>query len=118
VYTADLYSLATGAKVSTATQNAGFTEKPGVLDYVMTFHLRDGDLVSHQKKNFAPDPDHSGHLLTGIHPQGKTIVPDKGAGAYAGRTGQVRMSGWLDGNKFPEQVKFNDFYFIELDPKS
>lgn len=63
VYTTDLYSLATGEKVGTATQNAGFTEKPGVLDYVVTLHLRDGELVGHQKKNFAPDADHSGFLI-------------------------------------------------------
>jgi hypothetical protein len=108
--------LATGEKVGTATHNV--SPPSIIMDHVMTFHLPDGDLVAHSKESVAPDSQHQGLFLIGIHATEKNIVPEKGTGAYAGRTGRVTMSGWHDGNKFPEQVTFNDFYLIELDPKS
>ncbi len=57
-------------------------------------------------------------VLIGIHTKEGNIVPEKGTGAYAGRTGKLTMSGWHDGNEFPEHTTFNDFYLIQLDPKS
>jgi hypothetical protein len=114
-YTTDLYSLVTGEKVGTATHNI---QPPSVvMDHVMTFHLPDGDLVVHSTESVAPDPQHSGLALIGIH-QADNVVPEKGTGAYAGRTGTATMSGWHDANKFPDQATFHDFYLIQLDPKS
>jgi hypothetical protein len=88
-----------------------------MMDNVMTFRLPDGDLVAHSKESVAGGPQHQGFFRIGIHAKEKNIVPEKCTGAYAERTGKVTMSGWHDGNKFPEQVSFNDFYVIELDPK-
>lgn len=115
-WTADVYSLATGEKVGTGTHNVS---PPGpVMDHVMTFRLPDGELVVHSTESVGPDPQHRGLFLIGIHPTEDNVVADKGTGAYAGRTGRVTMSGWHDGNNFPGRVAFNDFYLIELDPKS
>ena len=115
-WTTDLYSLVTGEKVGTGTSNV--SPPAPIMDLVMTFRLPDGDLVAHSKESVTPDPQHQGLFLIGIHAKENNIVPGKSTGAYAGRTGRVTMSGWHDGNKFPEQVGFNDFYLIELDPKS
>ncbi|MGH8974011.1 MAG: hypothetical protein ACRD0C_12515 [Acidimicrobiia bacterium] len=107
--------MATGEKVGTGTNNADL--RAPIMDQVFTFHLPDGDLVAHSTESVVPDPQHPGFHLIGIH-QDNNIVAEKSTGAYAGRTGKVTMSGWHDGNKLPEQATFNDFYLIELDPKS
>ena len=114
-YTTDVYSMVTGEKVGTGTHN--ISPPSAVMDHVMTFHLPDGDLVVHSTESVAPDPQHSGFALIGIH-EDNNIVPAKGTGAYAGRSGKVTMSGWHDANRFPEQATFNDFYLIEFAPKS
>jgi hypothetical protein len=114
-FTTDVYSMVTGEKIGTGTHNVS---PPAVMmDHVMTFHLPDGDLVAHSTESVAPDPQHSGLALIGIHEK-NNIVPEKGTGVYAGRTGTATMSGWHDANKFPDQATFNDFYLIELDPKA
>ena len=114
-FTTDVFSMVTGENVGTATHNIS---PPGpVMDHVMTFHLPDGDLVVHSTESVAPDPQHAGIFLIGIH-QARNVVPEKGTGAYAGRTGKATMSGWHDGNRFPEETTFNDFYLIQLDPRS
>jgi hypothetical protein len=114
-YTADLYSLASGEKVGTASHNVMFTSA-STADHRVTFHLPDGDLVSHAVEVFAPDSTKPGFFLVGVHPEGKTILPEHGTGAYAGRTGRLRMAAWHDATKFPNEVSFDDFYVIELDP--
>ena len=114
-WTTDLYSLVTGEKVGTGTNNTDL--RGPIMDHVVTFHLPDGDLVVHSQESVIPDPGHPGFALAGIH-QDNNVVPERGTGAYAGRTGKATMSGWHDGSKLPEQATFNDFYLIELDPKS
>lgn len=104
-----------GEKLGTATRDFAFTGPFGG-DEVMTFRFPDGELVNHAVLNFALDLAHPGYFHVGIHPQGNTIVPERGTGAYAGRTGRLRMTGWHDGRAFPEQATFDDFYVIELDP--
>lgn len=116
-YSNPLYSMANGEEEGTATHHVFFTEHPGVLDHTITFRLPDGELVSHELESATFDPADHNFLLIGIHPQGKTIVPEKGTGAYAGRTGKLRMKGWHGIKEFPEKVSFDDFYWIELDPK-
>jgi hypothetical protein len=118
-YSNPIYWLATGEKIGTATHHVFFTERAGVLDHTMTFHFADGDLVAHQPESFAQDTQYppGAMLLIGIHPQGKTIDPNRSTGAYKGRTGKLRMAGWHDTSKFPPEVKFDDFYWIDLDPK-
>jgi hypothetical protein len=114
-YTTDLYSLITGERVGTGTNNVLMTVP--IEDHVIIFHLPDGDLVAHSKQSVMPDPQYPGFALVGIH-QDSNVVPERGTGAYAGRTGTATMSGWVDGSKLPEQATFNNFYLIELDPKS
>ena len=118
-YTNPIYSLANGEKVGTATHHYFFTEKPLVVDHTMTFHLPDGDLVAHQLESAGQDAQYppGAQFLIGIHPQGKTIDPSRSTGAYKGRTGKLRMAGWHDTRKFPEETIFDDFYWIDLDPE-
>lgn len=47
-----------------------------------------------------------------MHADHDTLQPDKSTGAYAGRAGRLRQSGWHDANKFPQTVTFSDFYEI------
>ena len=114
-YSTDLYSLVTGERVGIGTNNVLMTVP--IEDHVMTFHLPDGDLVAHSKQSVMPDPQHPGYALLGIH-QENNILPERGTGAYAGRTGTATMSGWVYGAELPEQATFNNLYLIELDPKS
>jgi hypothetical protein len=107
--------MVTGEKVGTATHN--ISPPSALMDHVMTFHLPNGDLVVHSTESVTPDPQHPGLFLIGIHEK-NNIVAAKGTGAYAGRTGTVTMSGWHDGNNFPDQASFNDFYLIQFDSKS
>jgi hypothetical protein len=114
-WSTDLYSLITGERVGTGNNNTSMTVP--IEDHVMTFHLPDGDLVTHSKESVMPDPQHPGFAVVGIH-QDNNIVSERGTGAFAGRTGKATMSGWVDGNKLPTRATFNNFYLIELDPKS
>jgi hypothetical protein len=116
VWVSEMYSMTTLQKIGKATHDIAFTG-PGMADHVMTFHFPDGDLVSHDQGTFAPDVGRPGFFHVGVHPQGNTILPDKSTGAYKGRTGRLRMSGWHDTTEAPQRVTFDDFYWIELDPK-
>jgi hypothetical protein len=115
-YTTDLYSLATGERIGTGTHSV-VAAGPLVFDVTDTFRLPAGNVVSRHRGSAVPDPDHPGFVVTGIHPDGKTIVPELGTGSYAGRTGRLRMSGWHGLTKFPGEVSFDSFFVIELDPK-
>lgn len=116
VRTVELYSM-TGEKMGTATRDFAFTG-PNTGDDVMTFHFSDGDLVSRAVLRFSPASTDPGFFFVGTRPGGDTIVPDRGTGAYAGRTGRVRMAGWHDGREFPDRAGFDDFFVIEIDPRS
>jgi hypothetical protein len=119
VSTTDLYSLATGERVGTATHDFAFTARPFVADHIMTFRLPEGQIVTHDLISFPSDPQHPGFFLIGIHPERNTILPGRGTGAYAGRSGRLRMSGYHDTTRIAGEhlVTYDDFYLIELDPK-
>lgn len=114
-YSTDVYSLTTGEKVGTGTNNTDL--RVPIEDHVITFHLPDGDLVAHSKESVMPDPEHPGFAVVGVH-QDNNIVAERGTGAYAGRTGKATMSGWVEGAKLPEKATFHNFYLIDLDPES
>jgi hypothetical protein len=117
-YSNPIYSLANGEKVGTATYHVVFTEKPFVLDHTITLRFPDGDLVAHQLESYGPDMQYPGAAdLIGIHPVGETIDPKRSTGAYKGRTGKLRMAGWHENSNFVVEVTFDDFYWIDLDPK-
>jgi hypothetical protein len=112
VYEPDVYDM-NNRKIGTVTYDVMFTS-PTTLDLVSTFHLVDGDLASHGVQAIGPDASKQNFYLIGVHADKDTLQPDKSTGAYAGRSGRLRMSGWHDANKFPQTVTFNDFYEIIL----
>jgi hypothetical protein len=111
-YVLDVYDT-NNQKIGTVTHDAAFTSAT-TADLVSTFHLPDGDLVNHATEAFAPDTSRQNMFLTGVHPDRDTIQGAKSTGAYAGRSGRLRMSGWHDGSTFPQTLGTNDFYAIDL----
>ena len=113
VYQVDVYDMS-DQKVGTVTHDFSFTS-PSTLNVTSSFHLPNGEFVSDAVEVIAPDSTHPGFLLAGVHSDyNDTIQADKGKGDYAGRSGQIRMSGWHDANKFPQTLAFNDFCEINL----
>jgi hypothetical protein len=115
-YTFPLYSLTTGERLGTGTDDAtcvSTTPPPcAVVDDIATFRLPQGDIVSHALLAVAPDPLRPGFILVGARPNADTIV--KATGAFAGRTGRVRLSGGDDMRQFPGTLIQDDFWVIEL----
>lgn len=110
VYEPDVYDMS-NRKIGTLTHDVMFTS-PNTLDLRSVFHLPDGDLVNHGVEAIGPDGSKHGFYLIGVHTDRESLEPTKSTGAYAGRAGRLRMSGWHDANKFPQTVTFNDFYEI------
>ena len=110
VYEPDVYDME-NRKIGTVTHDVMFTT-PSTLDLKSVFHLPDGDLANHGVEAIGPDASKQNFYLIGVHSDRDTLQGDKSTGAYAGRTGRLRMSGWHDANKFPQTVTFNDFYEI------
>jgi hypothetical protein len=100
-------------KVGTVTHDLRLTS-PTTGDLTRSFHLSHGDLVNRVEEVFAPDSTRPGFYLIGIHPDHDTLQADRNSGAYAGRTGRVRMSGWHDATRFPQTVALDDFWEITL----
>lgn len=122
VFSFDLYSLGTGQKVGTGVDDVFCsTEKPppcAVFDAITMFHLPDGDLVNHAQVSVAFDPQKPGWVIVAAGGDGtKSIVTDKGTGAYAGRTGSVRLRGVDDTSHYPNRLTQDDFWAVELDPR-
>ena len=115
VRTVDLFSM-TGEILGSATRDFAFTG-PNSGDDVVTFHFRDGDLVSRSVLIFSAASSDPGFFFVGTQSESK-ILPERGTRAYAGRTGRLRMAGWHDGRAFPEQAAFDDFFVIQLDPEA
>ena len=110
VYEPDVFDM-NNQKIGTVTYDVMFTS-PITLDLVSTFHLKDGDLANKGVQAIGPDGSKPNFYLIGVHADKDTLQPDKSTGAYAGRSGRLRMSGWHDANKFPQTVTFNDFYEV------
>ena len=86
-----------------------------VLDDQDTFELVDGTIVTKGPVSVPPDPDNTGFLLTSAQPPADNIVT--GTGAYEGRTGTVRVFGYVDGRRAPDEFTLNETYVIALNPK-
>lgn len=114
VYEPDVFDT-NNQKIGTVTHDVMFTS-PTTLDVVSAFHLPDGDLANHGVEAIGPDASKQNFYLIGIHADHDTVDGAKSTGAYAGRAGRLRMSGWHDASKFPQTVTFNDFYEITLNP--
>jgi hypothetical protein len=114
VYEPTVYDV-NNQKIGTVTHDVMFTS-PSTADLVSTFHLQDGELANKSVEAIGPDASRQGFYLIGVHADRDTVDGAKSTGAYAGRTGRLRMSGWHDANKFPQTVTFNDFYEITFNP--
>jgi hypothetical protein len=86
-----------------------------VLDDKDTYDLGDGKIVTRSRVSLAPDPDHPWLLLSSARPAEENIV--EATGAYAGRTGKVRVSGIVDMKDYPAQITLDEVYVIVLDPR-
>lgn len=115
-YTFPLYSLTTGERIGTGVDDATcVTTTPppcAVVDDIATFHLAQGDIVSHALVAVSPDSLRPGFILVGSRPSSNTIT--QATGAFAGMSGKVRLSGGDDVRKFPATLVQDDFWVIEL----
>jgi hypothetical protein len=116
VYEPDVYDM-DNRKVGTVTHDVKFTS-PSTAELISTFRLPGGELSNRGVEAIGADASKQGFFLIGVHSDVDTVQADKSTGAYAGRTGRLRMSGWHDGSKFPDTVGFNDFYEITLNQPS
>jgi hypothetical protein len=119
VFEFDLYSLATGERIGTAHDDVfcSTTAPPPcqVFDALTTFRLPDGEITNHAQVSVVPDPQRPGQFLVAARPESSSIVA--GTGAYAGRSGRVRLTGLDDGSRYPSELSVDDIWVIELDPK-
>lgn len=120
VFEFDLYSLETGERIGTATDDAfcsTSTVPPcPVLDAKTTLHLPDGDIVNRAKVSIAPDIQRPGWVLIGAQPgAAKTIIG--GTGRYAGRTGSAELYGTDNAVGYPLRLTVDDIFVIRLDPR-
>ena len=117
VFEFDLYSLATGERIGHANDSIFCsTQTPPpcqVFDAVTTFHLPDGTLTNHAQVSVVPDPQRPGFFLVAARPEASSIVA--ATGAYAGRTGKVRLTGLDDGSRYPAELSVDDTWIFELD---
>jgi hypothetical protein len=91
-----------------------------VFEVTSTFEFTGSDshrgrIVNQARLSAAPDPQHTGQLLVGIHPRESRITET--SGVFAGRTGRAEMSGRRDCGACPRFAVFDDFWFIQLDEK-
>jgi hypothetical protein len=116
--TVPLVSLATGTVVGRVRHEprcATDSVPCLVLDDQDTYDLGDGTIVTRSKVSLSPDPAHPHILLSSGRPPEKNVV--KATGAYAGRTGRVRVSGIVDVARFPSEFTLDEIYVIVLDPR-
>lgn len=115
ILTFPMYELATGNVIGTIVDDIK-SPVPGFLFDVTTyFKFNDGqnsELVSHGLVSSAPDVQKPGWIIVGNRPTGPSII--SATGAFAGRTGLIRLSGVNDLTKFPDEVYQDDFWVIEL----
>lgn len=118
VFTVDLFSLASGEKVGTLTDDITCSAAAAppclVFDIVTTYRLPGGDIVNHGYWSGVPDPQRSGFILAGTRPDRDTIV--SGTGRFEGRTGRATGWGTVDGRRLPDELGYDMFTVIRLDP--
>lgn len=117
VYEFDVHSNLTGEKIGTATDSVSCstTTPPPcqVFDAVTTFHLPDGEITNHAQVSVVPDPQRPGGFLVGARPETNSVV--SGTGAYAGQRANVRLTGWNDGSRYPEELMADDWWMFEFE---
>lgn len=117
VFEFDVFSLATGEQIGTATDDIFCSTKTPppcqVFDAVTTFHLPDGVITNHAQVSIVPDPQRPGSFLVGARPTTNSIT--KATGAYTGRQAKVRLTGWDDGSKYPNELGADDMWVFEFE---
>jgi hypothetical protein len=118
-FTGDMLS-ATGEKLGTQIHQAkcSTTAPPPceVFDVEATFQFPDGSIKVKSLESAPSDPQYPDHLIMGIHPEEDNVV--EVTGAFAGRTGKARMSGWHGISEIQSgYVSFDDFWLIEFNPR-
>lgn len=78
-----------------------------------TYDLGDGKIVAQGRVSLPPDPDNPGFVITSGQPDEANIV--EATGAYAGRTGKVRVYGYVDTRNVPAEFILDEVYVIALD---
>ena len=112
ILTFPMYNLATGQKIGTIIDDVQ-PNGPGTFDVFTTFIFPDGELTSHATVSAAQDPQKPGWIIVGKRAgTDDTIV--NATGVFAGRTGQVDISGTNDLTKFPAELYQDDFWVIKL----
>jgi hypothetical protein len=86
-----------------------------VLDDQDTYDLGAGTIVSRSRVSLSPDPAQPHLLLSSARSTVDNIVGT--TGAYAGRTGRVRVAGVVDVQRFPGEYTIDEIYVIELNPR-
>lgn len=117
VFEFDVYSLATGERIGTANDSVFCsTQTPPpcqVFDAVTTFRLPDGEITNHAQVSVVPDPQRPGGFLVGARPTENSIA--SGTGAYEGKQARVRLTGWDDGSRYPNELGADDVWVIEFE---
>ncbi len=113
ILTFPMIELATGEVIGTIIDDIK-APIPGILfDVTTSFIFNDGGkLVNHMLVSSAPDVQRPGWIIVGNRPTENSII--EASGAFAGRTGKIRLSGTNDLTKFPNEVYQDDFWVIEL----
>ena len=115
ILTFPMYELATGNVIGTIVDDIK-SPVPGFLFDVTTYFkfndAQNSELVSHGLVSSAPDVQKPGWIIVGNRPMTDSII--SATGAFAGRTGRIRLSGVNDLTKFPDEVYQDDFWVIEL----
>ncbi len=113
ILTFPMYNLATGEEIGKIIDDVQ-PNGPGTFDVFTTFIWPDGELTSHATVSAAQDPQKPGWIIVGKRAEGEKTIT-RATGVFAGRTGQVDISGTNDLTKFPAELYQDDFWVIKLD---
>ena len=104
-----LYDVATGEEVGRSTHNF-ICNGPGYCEDIDTYYIGDSSLRTKALVSAQPDTQRGpGHFVVGTHP---ALAPLDGTGIFAGKTGTVRVSGFADGSKMPQEFTLDEIYVI------
>lgn len=81
-----------------------------------TYVLPEGTIEVKGRVSLPPDPDNPGFVVVGGQPDEDNII--SGTGRYTGRTGKVRVYGYVDTRQFPKAFVVDEIYVIALNPKA
>lgn len=115
-----LFNTRTGARIGTGIDCLDIVDTDGVnfsINRTTIFNFPQGELVANGLTTVVPvfgdaSPE-STHIVGDVDDATQNVV--SGANRFAGRTGNVRLSGAVNLANFPETVGFNCIFVIDLD---